>query len=73
MLGYKIAIFELGLFTKGVERSLAQGATIHTIKWWIDTICVFRACLLGEEALSLHTKHEAKRIIKENETLKKIM
>lgn len=32
MLGYKIAIFELGLFTKGVERSLGQDATIHTIK-----------------------------------------
>ena len=61
LLGCKIAGFELVLFTKRVERSLAQGATIHTIKWWIDTICVFRACLLGEKELSLHTKLEAKR------------
>ena len=52
---------------------MGQGATIHTIKWWIDTICVFRACLYGEEELSLHTKHEAKRIKIDNETLKKIM
>ena len=73
MLGYKIAIFELGLFTQRVVRQIGQDATIHTIKWWIDTICVFRACLLGEEALSLHTKHEAKRIKIDNETLKKIM
>lgn len=32
MLGYKIAIFELVLFTKRVERCMGQGATIHTIK-----------------------------------------
>lgn len=73
MLGCKIAGFELVLFTKRVERSLGQDATIHTIKWWIDTICAFDACLYGEEELSLHTKHEAKRIKIDNETLKKIM
>ena len=32
MLGYKIAIFELVLFTKRVEGQIGQGATIHTIK-----------------------------------------
>ena len=50
-----MAIVELGLCAKRVGKCMGQGVTIHTIKWWIDTICVFEACLYGEEELSLHS------------------